>query len=46
MSESGLPIGMHLVGRFGDEALLLRLSAQLEDALPWKDRRPPIHVAG
>lgn len=46
MSESGLPIGMHLVGRFGDEALLLRLSAQLEEALPWKDRRPPIHVAG
>jgi amidase len=42
---TGLPIGMQLVGRFGDEATLLRLSAELEQALPWAGRVPPLHVA-
>ena len=42
---TGLPIGMQLVGRFGDEATLLRLAAQLEQALPWAGRVPPLHVA-
>ncbi|MGB2839932.1 MAG: amidase family protein [Actinomycetes bacterium] len=45
MSESGLPIGMQLVGGFGHESMLLRLSAQLEQALPWSGRIPPIHVS-
>ena len=44
-SASGLPIGMHFVGRFGSEALLLRLSAALEEALPWAARVPPIHAS-
>lgn len=44
-SESGLPIGMQLVGAFGTESLLLRLSSQLEEALPWSGRVPPIHVS-
>jgi amidase len=44
-SKSGLPLGMQLVGRSGDEATLFRLAAALEQALPWSDRRPPIHVA-
>ena len=39
---AGLPIGVQLVGRFGDEATLLRLSAQLEQERPWWDRRPPL----
>jgi amidase len=43
-SDSGLPIGMQLVAGFGHEALLLRLAAALEQALPWRDRIPPIHV--
>jgi amidase len=41
-SESGLPIGSHLQGRPADEVTLLRLSAQLEDARPWANKRPPV----
>jgi amidase len=41
-SEAGLPIGVQLVGRPADEATLLRVSAQLEQARPWRDRRPPV----
>jgi len=38
----GLPIGVMFAGRFGDEATLFRLAAQLEQARPWKNRRPPV----
>jgi amidase len=41
-SAGGLPIGMHFMGRFGDETGLLKLAAQLEQAQPWFDRQPPI----
>ncbi|HYM00024.1 MAG TPA: amidase family protein [Blastocatellia bacterium] len=41
-SEKGLPIGLMFTARYGDEATLFRLAAQLEKELPWKDRRPPI----
>ena len=41
----GLPIGVHVLGRFGDEATLFRLAAQLEGARPWATHRPPIHAA-
>ncbi len=43
-NAAGLPIGSQLVGRFGDEATLFRVAAQLEAARPWRDRRPPIHA--
>ena len=42
MSADGLPIGMMFTGRYGDEATLFRLAAQLEQATPWRDRRPSI----
>ncbi|MBU4564988.1 MAG: amidase [Desulfarculus sp.] len=41
-NEGNLPIGSHFVGRFGDEATLFRLAAQLEQARPWAQRRPPV----
>jgi amidase len=41
-NAEGLPIGVMLAGRMGEEATLISLSAQLEAARPWKDRHPPI----
>jgi amidase len=44
-SADGLPIGVQLVARFGNEATLLQLSSQLEQVFPWADRVPPVAVA-
>ena len=41
-SDAGLPIGAQLMGRPADDAALIRVSAQLEQARPWRDRRPPV----
>lgn len=38
-------IGIQLVARYAEDALLIRLSSALEEAMPWRDRRPPIHCA-
>src|SRR5699024_11491707 len=38
---TGLPIGVMLTGRPGEEGTLLSLSAQLEEARPWAHRSPP-----
>ncbi len=43
-NKEGLPMGSHFAARFGDEATLFRLAAQLEQARPWASRRPPISV--
>jgi amidase len=41
-TDGGLPIGVMLAGRMGDEATLIALSAQLEAARPWRDRHPSL----
>ncbi|MFM8894953.1 MAG: amidase [Actinomycetales bacterium] len=39
-TEQGLPIGVQLVGRPFDEATIISLAAQLEQARPWAARYP------
>jgi amidase len=41
-SRDGLPIGVQFVARAGEEALLFRLAAQLEQVRPWAGRRPSL----
>lgn len=43
-SASGLPIGIQIVGRFGDEATLVRVARDLEQARPWRHRRPTVRA--
>jgi len=45
-SKEGLPIGLQFVARYGDEATLFRLAAQLEQTMPWASRRPGVLAAG
>ncbi|MDB5626081.1 MAG: Amidase [Tardiphaga sp.] len=41
-TASNLPIGISFAARYGDEATLFRLAAQLESERPWRHRRPQI----
>lgn len=43
-TADGLPMGVQLVARHGREDLLLRVASQLEQALPWADRHPPVNA--
>jgi amidase len=43
--DDGLPVGVQLAGRPADEGTLLSLSAQLEAASPWAERRPALATA-
>jgi amidase len=44
-SSAGLPVGAQLIGGPWQEATLLRLAAQVEQALPWVGRRPEAATA-
>jgi amidase len=41
-SEDGLPIGIQMVSAFGREDLLFRVASQMEAAMPWNARKPPV----
>ena len=41
-NREGLPIGVMFGGRYGDEATLIQLAGQLEQAQPWIGRKPPV----
>ncbi|MBX3584665.1 MAG: amidase [Rhizobiaceae bacterium] len=41
-TPAGLPVGIHLAARFGEDELLLGLCARIEEAAPWFARRPPL----
>ena len=45
MHSTGLPIGVQLGGRPSEDHLILGLGAALEEAMPWKDQIPPLHVS-
>ncbi|MDP9183296.1 MAG: amidase [Actinomycetota bacterium] len=44
-TSAGLPMGVHVLGRYGDEATLIRLASQLEQARPWAHRMPTVSVS-
>jgi amidase len=39
-TSAGLPVGVQLVAAYGRDDLLIRLAAQLEGAMPWRDHHP------
>jgi amidase len=43
-SSNGLPLGVQFISGFGKEDLLIRVAGAFEEALPWKDRKPPLSV--
>lgn len=44
-TDGGLPIGVQLMSGAWDEATLIRVASQLEQAAPWAGRRPDVGAA-
>ena len=40
--EAGLPVGLHLVGNYFDEARMLDIAHRFQQATDWHQRKPPI----
>jgi len=43
-TDGGLPVGVQLAAARGGERTLLEIAYELEEARPWRDRRPPVSV--
>lgn len=43
--DAGLPLGVQLVGKIGDETTLLQLASDLEIAQPWAHHFPEVHIS-
>tara|TARA_Y100001970_G_scaffold218034_2_gene267261 strand:- start:24901 stop:26337 length:1437 start_codon:yes stop_codon:yes gene_type:complete len=42
LNSDGLPIGLHIIGKFGDEETIIKASAAFEKMKPWNHVRPPV----
>ena len=40
LAANGLPVGLQIVGRWRDDATVLRAAAAFEELAPWVDGRP------
>lgn len=44
-TDDGLPVGVQIQARYGDEATLLQLATYFENAMPWSEKRAPLHFS-
>ena len=44
-TPDGMPLGMQFFASMGNDLLLLQLAYQLEQAIPWIERKPSIHAS-
>ena len=44
-NSEGLPVGLQIVGRRFEEAMILRAARAFEKAHPWRDKKPPLTSA-
>lgn len=45
LHSNGMPIGVQLAAPPADDHVVLQLAGALEQAMPWADRMPPLHVS-
>jgi amidase len=43
-NSQNIPVGVQFVAKYGREDRLLQVASQLEDAQPWRGRKPPVHA--